>query len=519
MRSDWPQILRQARREGILPADDADSNPIRPWPMVLLTGLGAWLAAVPIFLLFAYLLRDALQSGVLMGLLGGVLLWLAGSVLRARAAPLFVEQFALPLLLAGFGMLGVSLSMQLSVQATFGVLCLMLLLFGWLLPQHGLRVLLGALAPLAAVLALQGYSELALTEVSGVVLLLCWLVARYGQQQAEAVAQWQRAQVLASLGNGWVAMLLLMLAMSSAGGEGPPLVLATVSLWAPGSYGLMLLAFLQVLPGAILLAKRWPQLRQPWCAGVALVLLMLAALIQPLGTVMLIAAVCLYRQQWRMAIVAALAAVWMIAAFYYSLDLLLLTKAAIMLAAAVALGVLSWLAGARLPAAMSGHHTITARPWQRSLIALSVLAALLLVNIGIWQKETLIRDGQPLFVALAPVDPRSLMQGDYMALNFQNRQGGEQPMLVFDRQHMVLKYDARGVVTAVRPNDGRTLAADELAVELVFKKQRWLLVTDAFFFKEGEAARWAKARYGEFRVDANGKALLVGLRGEGLAPL
>lgn len=54
---------------------------------------------------------------------------------------------------------------------------------------------------------------------------------------------------------------------------------------------------------------------------------------------------------------------------------------------------------------------------------------------------------------------------------------------------------------------------------MVRKHGRWLLVTDAFYFKEGEGARWAAARYGEFRVDAGGKALLVGLRGDKLAPL
>jgi hypothetical protein len=37
-----------------------------------------------------------------------------------------------------------------------------------------------------------------------------------------------------------------------------------------------------------------------------------------------------------------------------------------------------------------------------------------------------------------------------------------------------------------------------------------------WFFKEGEGARWANARYREFRIDADGRALLVGLRGAGL---
>ena len=47
----------------------------------------------------------------------------------------------------------------------------------------------------------------------------------------------------------------------------------------------------------------------------------------------------------------------------------------------------------------------------------------------------------------------------------------------------------------------------------------WVLVSDAWSFPEGEAARWSRARFGEFRVDANGRALLVGLRGANLEAL
>ena len=37
--------------------------------------------------------------------------------------------------------------------------------------------------------------------------------------------------------------------------------------------------------------------------------------------------------------------------------------------------------------------------------------------------------------------------------------------------------------------------------------------------KEGDGARWSKARYGEFRVLPNGKALLVGMADEALRPI
>jgi uncharacterized membrane-anchored protein len=43
--------------------------------------------------------------------------------------------------------------------------------------------------------------------------------------------------------------------------------------------------------------------------------------------------------------------------------------------------------------------------------------------------------------------------------------------------------------------------------------------SDAWYFKEGEGKRWDQAKYGEFRIDSNGHALLVNLRGANLEPL
>ena len=41
------------------------------------------------------------------------------------------------------------------------------------------------------------------------------------------------------------------------------------------------------------------------------------------------------------------------------------------------------------------------------------------------------------------------------------------------------------------------------------------LGTNAFFFEEGKAAQYERARYGEFRLDRDsGEAVLVGLRGD-----
>jgi uncharacterized membrane-anchored protein len=63
------------------------------------------------------------------------------------------------------------------------------------------------------------------------------------------------------------------------------------------------------------------------------------------------------------------------------------------------------------------------------------------------------------------------------------------------------------------------LAADELRITLTPKNGQWILVSDAWYFREGDAPLWEKARYGEFRVLPDGTALLVGMADADLKPI
>ena len=54
----------------------------------------------------------------------------------------------------------------------------------------------------------------------------------------------------------------------------------------------------------------------------------------------------------------------------------------------------------------------------RVLIAIGAVLVLGAVNASILGKESIKRDGAAIFLDLAPIDPRSLVQGDYMALAY-----------------------------------------------------------------------------------------------------
>ena len=53
-----------------------------------------------------------------------------------------------------------------------------------------------------------------------------------------------------------------------------------------------------------------------------------------------------------------------------------------------------------------------------TVLAVTVAAVLLAINIEIVGKEQIVRNGTTVLLRIVPLDPRSLLQGDYMALRY-----------------------------------------------------------------------------------------------------
>jgi uncharacterized membrane-anchored protein len=147
----------------------------------------------------------------------------------------------------------------------------------------------------------------------------------------------------------------------------------------------------------------------------------------------------------------------------------------------------------------------------RAILIVAVLLVLAVVNGSIYGKERIKAHGEVILLELAPVDPRSLMQGDYMALRFSladhldPSRAGTAPLALDDRRVATLSHGS---------------ATTRLQIRYRVRNGRVWLGTNAYFFEEGSAARFTGARYGEFRVDpASGEAVLVALRDEHFAPL
>ena len=159
----------------------------------------------------------------------------------------------------------------------------------------------------------------------------------------------------------------------------------------------------------------------------------------------------------------------------------------------------------------------------RISITFGLLLVLTAIFWAVWSNEQILRDGKVVLLELAPVDPRSLMQGDYMALRYALADEAQKLNLSdVNDGYLIVRVNADRVAsfvdTANSLND-RVLKPDEVAIYYRMRRGSLKLAANAFFFQEGKADIFAKAKYGEFRVGANGEPRLVGLRNEKLERL
>ena len=142
----------------------------------------------------------------------------------------------------------------------------------------------------------------------------------------------------------------------------------------------------------------------------------------------------------------------------------------------------------------------------------TTLLVLATANFLIVKKENTLASEHTMLLRLAPVDPRSLIQGDYMVLRYAIARDISATQLE-DKGRIVVSLDENDVVKFVRVHKGGSLQEGE---HLLFYRNRGglRLGAESFFFQEGDAELYSKARYAEMKVDASGASVLVALRGE-----
>jgi len=129
------------------------------------------------------------------------------------------------------------------------------------------------------------------------------------------------------------------------------------------------------------------------------------------------------------------------------------------------------------------------------------------------KKETLLEEGTVTLLELAPVDPRSLMQGDYMTLRYAIGEDLENDS-VPNRGFLVFR-DSAGIAKKIRLQEHeKPLHKGEKLLRFSHPTWRIQFGAESYFFQEGEAAKFEKAKFGGLKIDPDGNSLLIGLYDE-----
>ncbi|WP_046174719.1 GDYXXLXY domain-containing protein [Domibacillus indicus] len=172
-------------------------------------------------------------------------------------------------------------------------------------------------------------------------------------------------------------------------------------------------------------------------------------------------------------------------------------------------------------------HTapVPVKKWSAGLFAAVILAQSVFVLAAAWQKEQLLQKGDIAALELAPVDPRSLIQGDYVQLGYeiQNEyndrffnsksappEGKIEVVLtpsgnsVSYRGTQIPVYEAKEFVSSGR--------GEGVAIKGRGRYGTLTLGIEHFFIPENTGTQWEEKTHAIIRIAENGDAILETLR-------
>lgn len=538
-----------------LPGAAAMGRTETPWYIYGLLGLSAWLATLLLLLFLA--VSGVIGSPEMAGLAGLALCTVSIAVLR-NASGAFWRQCATAMGFTGQLLIAYGLYDLSSSSSSWLIVLAMAIAVYALAPDVLLRFLSGWMMALASASLIWWYMLPTLASNAdlldammdhdvGVASIVWQPVAVLGAWTA-AAAFWighrlapARQRKLDPL--GWSLAIAVQSLVWLSGGVAATNVFA---LWSarPSTAAFSLAgALLPAVTAALVLGARHAVLTPAlvWAVPLALLVLTLFWLPSP-GIAFALAWMLLGAglHKPRLTIFGVLALLSYLLIYYYQMEVPLLQKAGWLATAGALMFLLRgmvWLVPRvtrTAPAASlaPGHATATQR-WRAAGVLAGLLLALAAANTAIWQRENLLASGRVAILELAPVDPRSLMQGDYMALRFAagnavnqlldkdpSHLGPDDSPFVRTEGYLVLAPDEQGVAQPLRLQEkAEPRAGNELVLRYRVRPEGVRIVTNAYFFPEGQAEHYAAARYGEIRVDDGGTGLLVRMLDEKRQPL
>lgn len=530
---DWIR-RRNSLRQDQTPSADAASG--TTWPITVLSGIGALIATVPLLVFFFALFQDALKNGPTVYILSVLLLIAAVYLLRRAKNLSFMQQFGFILLVSAMSLTTFGLLRDFNRTPTMATATLLALTIGLaiILPIGWIRNLLGAAGGFAALFLISeiighGNAMLIMFEQQFFGAVVVSLIAAFmiWQSRHDALGE-PNGALLQSYAAGFAPAALGTLILAA----GPTFLLrgGFGTLESTRAFGITVpaavapaLSVIATLAGAGLLWRAKSMASALLPAVVTAVLAALSVFVTTLGFAVLILCVALIARRRILAVYAAMAGLWIIGSIYYSLAWPLDTKGFFLIGLGLVLG---------LAALVSRRHSTAAEPKAATglrsalaggLIGLSTLGTAGVFASALVEKEAILKQGETIYIALVPVDPRAIMQGDYMALRFALPDANA----VFRRASeakqtpvAIASVDARRVATITRiALPPPQIVAGERVMKMRREQGTWRIGTNAWFFREGEGKKFESAAFGEFRLGPAGDLILVGMADKDLNPI
>lgn len=520
----WDILARNSIVSGEKPENDAE---LIPWYIRFIQGFAGWIAAFFFLGFFAVAFNFMFKSPTAdIMLTVGILCSVASYAIIRMQKNDFFEQVGMAFSLCGQLMFAVGLFyMKFKFSTAMFVLGTYQLFLAHMIPQYAHRLLTTCFGLLAILLALNyiGLHGLG-SAFLAVVFSFIWIKETSWQKKYdywEAIGYGVTITIIISSGVLLFGKFLLREAIRMKSG------------WLFEHAGLinsLLIALIFVNLVIVLLKEnKVPVISKSGILSLiaAAGLVIISFRIGGISTGLLVTLIGFARQRIVLIILGWFTVISFFSWYYYNLEETLLVKSVVL----IVLGFLMSVAYIMLqrtynPESRKKLNNISLSKWNNNhLVAvLTVIIVLVMTNINISKKQDLISNGENLYLKLAPVDPRSLMQGDYMRLRFELGDKIRERLQLINNNRTIPKTNGIAVIEKDKNNIGtfvslfnnQNLTANQFLIHYKYRDFQVYFTTDAFYFQEGKASHYQKSEFGLYKINKQGEMILVNMADKNL---
>lgn len=144
---------------------------------------------------------------------------------------------------------------------------------------------------------------------------------------------------------------------------------------------------------------------------------------------------------------------------------------------------------------------------KKVILIISTLLIFAYFNYAIYQKDNIKKNGETVFLKLAPTDFHSR---NFMLLNYDIAQNHSN-LPKIERGYIVLGLDENKIATFKRFYEGEPLASDEKLIHYQVQYGKLYILPNSFMFQESHAESYLSAKYSVFKFDGSTNYLLTAL--------